>query len=210
MALGVDGPLAPTNFSQSRLQEEVKGHIDGLRARLGPVPALPLPANRNEHDRLLASLLAEGRAGSAADLIERDYPPQSRSWEQADRLATLRLHLGQPARARAAWEAATATRHALRLARIAASHLVEVHFDTARHAYNEALAADPANFEALYGLAVLEQDAGHARAALAAARQAQAHAPGDSAQIAAQEIAAWVAPYASQDGAAPRTESSRP
>ncbi|HEV3121573.1 MAG TPA: hypothetical protein VGY53_06710, partial [Isosphaeraceae bacterium] len=200
---------APTNFLQTQAQEEVKAHIDALRARVGPAPEVPVPANRNEHDRLLAALLAAGRPASAARLIERDYPPQARSWEQADRLATLHLHMGQPARARAAWEAATAPRLALRLARIAVTHLVEGHFDAARRAYNEALAAEPGLFEALYGLAVLEQDAGRAPAALAAAREAQAHAVGDVAQSAANTIAAWVAPYAAADRSPSRDGSAK-
>jgi tetratricopeptide (TPR) repeat protein len=191
--------LAPINAQQTELQAGLIDQIPVLRERLGPAPSLPKPANRDEHDRLLAALLASGRAGSAADLIERDYPPEARSWEQADRLATLRLHLGEPARARATWQAAPASQPAIRLARIAASYLVEDHFNTARRAYNEALAAQPNLFEALYGLAVTEQDAGHAAAALAAAREAQGHAPGDVAQSAAQNIAVWVQPYASRN-----------
>jgi tetratricopeptide (TPR) repeat protein len=202
--------IAPTNVMQTQVQRDLKTEVSALRARLGPAPVAPVPANRNEHDRLLASLLAAGRPASAASLLERDYPPQARSWEQADRLATLHLHMGQPARARATWEAATAPRPALRLARIAVTHFVEGHFDTARHDYNEALAVEPGLFEALYGLAVLEQDAGHAPAALAAAREAQAHAAGDVAQSAAHTIAAWVAPYAAQDKAVPRAGSTAP
>src|SRR5262249_27110514 len=151
--------LEPINVHQTTMQADLPEQIALLLDRLGPQPAAASPANRAEHDRLLASLLASGRSASAAELLERDYPPQARTWDQADRLATLYLHLGEPARARAAWQAAPQSQAAVRLARIAATHLVEDDFDSARSAYNEALAADPNLFEALYGLAIVEQDA---------------------------------------------------
>ena len=96
-----------------------------------------------------------------------------------------------------AWQQAAASpQPAVRLARIAVTHLVEVEFDAARRAYKEALASDPKLFEALYGLAVLEQDAGNTPAALEAALAAESNAPGDTARAAAQAIAGWVRPYA--------------
>ena len=45
---------------------------------------------------------------SAAELLEQAYPPEKASWEIIDKIATLRLHLGEPARARELWEKATA------------------------------------------------------------------------------------------------------
>ena len=56
--------------------------------------------NLSELDQLVTDQLAAGRAESAAVLLERAYPPEKASWEIIDTMATLRLHLGEPARAR--------------------------------------------------------------------------------------------------------------
>jgi tetratricopeptide (TPR) repeat protein len=191
--------LTPINEVQRDTQRSAAAEIAVLRERLGsPVTTAP-PPNRSEHDKLVNALLSAGRAGTAADLLERDYPAEARTWELTDRLATLRLHLGDPAHARGIWQqAASVPRPGLRAARVAATHLVEGSFDLARRAYGEALALEPGLFEAYYGLAVLEQDAGRVSEALLAARQAQAVAPGDVAQAAAQRISSWVAPYVPQ------------
>ncbi len=113
-----------------------------------------------------------------------------------DRLATLRLHLGEPDRARAHWEkAANPPRPAVRAARVALTHFVEGSFDAARRSYRAALTIAPDLFEAHYGLAVLAQDEGRASESLAEAREAAAHAPNDVARSAAQAIASFAAPY---------------
>ncbi len=121
-----------------------------------------------------------------------------------NRAATLRLHLGEPARARELWQKAAPVppQSAIRDARIGASYLVENDFEAARRYYRQALAAKPDLFEAHYGLAVLEQDSGNAAAALEAARAAVRSAPDDAASSAARVIAARVAPYARHSSAA--------
>jgi tetratricopeptide (TPR) repeat protein len=169
-------------------------------AELGPAPPSGWK-NLDELERAVRSDLETGRARSAAELIERAYPARSRSWETTDRLATLWLHLGEPARARAAWRSAPdPPRPALVAARVAASHLVEGDFDAARPLYARAIAAEPELFEAHHGLAVLEADAGRAREALAAATRAEATAPTDLAREASRAIAALARGYAAGAG----------
>ncbi len=129
--------------------------------------------NLDELNRVVDVLLRTGRAESAAKTLEDAYPMAARSWEVADRIATLWLHLGRPERARETWRSAlgSSPRPALIAARIGATHLVEDDFSTARTAYQRALALAPDLFEALYGLAVVELDAGRAgEAAVAAPR----------------------------------------
>ncbi len=153
--------------------------------------------NRGELERVIASLLTDGRAKTAADLIETSYAPAERAWDQTDRLATLRLHLGRPDLARAAWQSAPKPpRPALRDARIAMTYLVENDLRTARDIYRKVLVDEPTLFEAHYGLAVLERDSGHASEALAAARAALSSASSDAAKDAAEEIIRFVEPYA--------------
>jgi tetratricopeptide (TPR) repeat protein len=133
--------------------------------------------------------------------MEAAYRPEARPWEWADRLAVLRLHLGEPAKARAAWLAATANAPAApRLARIAATYLVEGDFDTSRKYYRQAIAADPNSFEAHYGLASLELDAGHAPEATEQALQAQQAAVSEHARLAARSILDVALPYATDKG----------
>ena len=115
----------------------------------------------------------------------------------ADRIATLRLHLGEPARARAAWEnAVEVPQSAVREARIGATYLAENDFESARKHYRLALDAKPDLFEALYGLAVLEADAGDAATALALAKKAVAAAPDDASRTAARLLSTRVARFA--------------
>src|SRR5947199_221097 len=65
-----------------------------------------------------------------------------------------------------------------------------------RRNYRVALEDDPNLFEALYGLAILEQDDGRAADALPLARRAVDAAPGDAARSAARAILAVVEPFA--------------
>lgn len=167
-----------------------------LLARLGPEPATSW-RNQDELGRALDALLQSGRVRAAAGLLERSYPARARTWDVTDRLATLYLHLGQPGRARASWVAAVQPpRPALVAARVAATFLVETKFSVAREQYQAALAREPELFEAWYGLAVLERDAGRADAARDAARRAAESAPNPVAREAAEAIARLAAPYA--------------
>ncbi|WP_435016161.1 tetratricopeptide repeat protein [Tundrisphaera sp. TA3] len=186
--------LPARNEYQKRYSAQAPDMIARIRADLGAKPATTW-SNLGDLERVVSALLATGWAETAADVMENAYKPEARSWEWADRLAILRLHLGRPDRARAAWlavgESAPA---AVRSARVAMTYLVEDDFEAARRAYAEALAADPKLFEAHFGLAVLEQDAGHADEALAAAKRAEANAPNDHSRIAARELIGAIAP----------------
>jgi len=188
--------LSPVNGIQAAQQERYRVALASLRAATGP--ATPADwANLSQLRQTVDGLLAQGRAASAADYLERAAPAESRSWDEADRIATLRLHLGEPARARAVWQAAgSPPRAASRAARVAVTYLVEGAFKTARESYRAATATDPGLFEAWYGLAVLEQDDGRAADALAAGRKAVALAPDVVARDAAQGVVAAVTPYA--------------
>ena len=184
------------NPHQVEQQEVARGRLPGLRASLGPAPPTAW-RNLSELGRIVNGLYAQGRVATAADYLERAQPPKSRSWDDADRIATLRLHLGEPGRARGLWQAAPAPPAAgLREARVAACRLAEGDFGAARASYRAAVRANPGLFEAWYGLAVLEQDDGHAPEALDAARKAEAVAPGEVARSAARSVAAVVSPYA--------------
>ncbi len=85
---------------------------------------------------------------------------------------------------------------ASRLARVGFTHLVEESFDAARTAFIEALRLDPASFEAAYGLAVTQMDAGRALEAADAARAAARNAATDHARSASRAILNTVSPYA--------------
>jgi len=185
------------NKDQQKAKAQAAEQVTALRARLGPIPTTRWN-NLSDLDRVVADLLAAGRAAEAADLIESAYRPEARPWDWADRLALLRLHLGQPGKARAAWLAASGalTPISVRTARVAATYLVEADYDAARKTYKEAIAADPNLFEAHYGLALLEQDTGHAPEALEAARLAEKAAPNDNSLASARLIAATAGPYA--------------
>ena len=133
--------------------------------KLGSPPATTW-RNLSDLDQIVTDQLAAGRAESAAVLLERAYPPEKASWEIIDKMATLRLHLGEPARARELWrKATTIPEPGIQDARIGTTYLIEGDFDAARRHYQQALDAKPDLFEAHYCLAVLEQDAGHARPA---------------------------------------------
>ena len=186
---------SPLNAYQVRTQAEVAAQRSALVAALGPPPPRTW-ANLSELDRTVKSLLDHGRVRSAVEFLERAYPAEPRPWDVTDRLALLRLHLGEPALARALWAQAAEPPHPpLRTARVALAHLVEGNFDAARAAYREAIAADPALFEAHYGLAVLEQDDGRAPEAQIAARRAAATAADTIARDASVAIVDDLAPY---------------
>ncbi len=186
----------PTNPSQRTTAKLAADLATTLRNRLGPIPQLPAHPNAGDLDAAASTLLAGGRPQRAADLLEQAGPTGPRPWPEADRLATLRLHLGQPAEARTTWQtAATPPQPALRPARVALTHLVEGNLPAARASYQEALALAPNLFEARYGLALLETDAGNAPEALKQAEAAQALAPNSAAESATQALAEAARPY---------------
>ena len=162
--------------------------------RLGPSPATTWK-NLSELEQLVDSLGRSGRDASAADVIEAAHRADARPWPWADRLATICLHLGQPARAREVWRRATDAPPALQAARIAATYLVEGDYDLARSAAREAIDADPSLFEAHFLLASLEQRLGRADAAVAAAIDAEQVAPNDRCRNLVRQIIAEASPY---------------
>lgn len=187
--------LGTINPEQVKAKVEAEARRGQIRSALGAPPPASWE-NLSELDRIVTSLLTRGRAASAVELLERAYPVESRPWALTDRIGTLWLHLGRPERARSAWERAVSPPHpAVRSARVAVTHLVEGSFEAGRRAYHDALAADPDLFEASYGLAVLEQDAGRAAEALASARTAEDRAPSDVARSAARAIVSLVGRY---------------
>ena len=188
--------LTPINAIQRKTLQEAEARRQEIRNGLGPPP----PArweNLNDLSQIVNGLIASGRVALAADYLENAAPSDARTWEETDRIASLRLHLGETDRARTLWQGAKEPpRPGLREARMAFTHFVEGDFEAARQAFHAAIALNPDLFEAHYGLAVLEQDAGRAAEALNAARKAVSIAPSDVARNAAQGIVAVVTPYA--------------
>jgi tetratricopeptide (TPR) repeat protein len=191
------------NIPMQREKARAAEKVGVIRSKLGRSPKTTW-SNRAELEPLVADLLNAGRAGTAADVMETAYKPEARPWEWADRLAILRLQLGEPEKARASWLAALIdVPSPTRLARVAVTYLVEGDFDSARKTFKEAIAADPMSFEAHYGLAVLEQDAGFADEAVLEARAAEKIAPNDNSRSAARTIAISATPYAKKAGTKP-------
>jgi tetratricopeptide (TPR) repeat protein len=188
--------LQPINAYQRAHQAQVDAARVQLRLKLGSQPATSWK-NLGELDQLVSDQLAHGRAATAAAILERAYAAEKAPWEIIDQAATLHLHLGEPERARMLWlRASTSPRPAIRDARIAVADLADGQLDAARGRYEQALAADPAFFEARYGLAILEQDAGRAAAAYEHALAAIDSAPTDAARFAARALASAVARFA--------------
>lgn len=169
----------------------------GLAQASASKPAKTQWANASELDQVIAGLYKDGRAEKAADLLETAYPVRERTWEQTDRIATIRLHLGRPDMARATWaEAIQVPRSALLQSPLALCMLIQGDFDGARTTYRAAIAEEPGLFDAHYGLAVLERDAGNAAACLTAAEAAMKAAGSKSARAAAESIADFARPFA--------------
>ncbi len=169
---------------------------DDYERKMGPLPPTDW-RNLSDLDQRVTALLATGRAESAVLLLEKARAAERVPWDMADRIATLRLHLGEPARARAAWESAVEVpQPAVREARIGTTYLAENDYESARKHYRLALGAKPDLFEALYCLAVLEADAGDAAAAFALAKKAAAAAPDEPSRTAARLLTTRVARFA--------------
>ena len=189
--------LTPINAHQRKGVADAAAQRDALLSALGPLQDPPAWRNLKEQSEIVNGLLSHGRAETAAIYLEKATAPESRSWDEADRIASLWLHLGGPARARTTWAwVANPPRPGLKASRIAVTYLVEGDFEKAREKYQAAIAVDPELFEAQYGLAILEQDAGRAAEALQAGRAAVKTAPNDVARMAAQTLVAFVTPYA--------------
>jgi tetratricopeptide (TPR) repeat protein len=198
--------LTPINAYQRAYQAQAATLLARHRESLGPEPSTSWK-NLDKLDQIVKEQLARGRVETVAEILERAYPDDRAPWAVVDRIATLRLHLGQPALAREHWQkAATVPQPAVRDARIAATHLAENQIDAAATAYEKALATDPNLFEAAYGLAVLEQDRGRAAPAYQHALTALELAPNDLSRSAARALASAVGRFARE----PRTTEKRP
>ena len=188
--------VQPINLLQRDHLAQADASRVRIQQRLGPSPASTWK-NLGDLDQVVTEQLARGRPGTAAQILERAYPPEKAPWDILDRIATLHLHLGEAEKARDLWRRASAVpRPAVRDARLAVAYFAEGQLDAARKAYEQALASDPSLFEARYGLAVLEQDAGRAAAASENARAAIESAPSEVARSAARAIASAVSRFA--------------
>ncbi|WP_435007131.1 tetratricopeptide repeat protein [Tundrisphaera lichenicola] len=190
------------NLGQQMEKARAAEKASQLRTRLGSPPSTKW-ANLSELEGLVGGLLNQGRAATAAEVIANAFRPEARPWEWADRLAVLRIHLGQPDLARDAWIKAPDAPTAIRAARVAATYLIEGDYASAGKSYREALTADPSSFEAHYGLAVLEQDDGHAEEALAEAKLAEKSAGNDVSRGAARQIINLVSRYVAEKAKQP-------
>jgi tetratricopeptide (TPR) repeat protein len=187
--------IRPLNPYQRDLQSKVEPKREECARKLGSPPSLSW-RNLSELDRVVLALLAGGRAETAARLLETAYTADRAPWEVVDRVATLRLHLGEPARARELWQkAASVPDPAIAQSRVATTYFVEGNWESARAGFEKALELRPKLFEACYSLAVLEQDAGNAVRAHDLAFKAMEAAPSDVARTAARMIAETVAAY---------------
>ncbi|MEW4568137.1 tetratricopeptide repeat protein [Tautonia sp. JC769] len=186
----------PRSPQQATSRDASRAQLARLRAQLGREPRIDV-SNGDRIRRSVDALLDSGRVESAVDLLEEQYPPAESDWPTADRIASLQMHLGHPDRARSSWQAvADPPDPALRQARVAATFYAEDDLDAARDAYRQALRDDPDLFDAHFGLALVEFDAGRADVALDNARNALSRSPDDAARSAVEAIIRRVEPYA--------------
>lgn len=188
---------APTNnphqVAQQVRAESLRGDV--VRRLGGPPPTSW--NNLAELDQIVEQQLAAGRLESAASLWESAYPDGRAPWDVVLKLSTLHLHLGEPDRARQALrKAGNDANLAVRDARLAVCDVMEGRFNQARTLYQKAVEQDPELFEARYGLAIVEQDDGHAAAAYEQALAAVERAPDDVSRASARAIAAGVSRFA--------------
>lgn len=182
--------LTPRNTTQAQIQQTIAEQLPALRARQQD-RTIPAYRNQSELDAALTQLRRAGRYADMAELLERAWADTGRGWELGDRLATLYLHLGRTENARETWEGAqNVPRPGLQRSRVAFTHLVEENYDRARAQFEAALEHEPTLFEALYGLSVLEVDAGRRMAAREAIERARRHAPGPQAVRRLDELSA--------------------
>jgi tetratricopeptide (TPR) repeat protein len=187
--------LRPINRGQREMQRELDPLLPRLQSQLATDP-LPGITSRDALESWLARVLDAGDLDHAARGLEQAYPPPARVWPIADRLASWRMHLGQPAAAEALWrDARDVARPGLQQARIGQARMVELRDADARDALHAARRLEPGLFEALYSLAVLERDAGDPDATWEAATAALAIAPSDSAKALSHALINLSEPY---------------
>jgi tetratricopeptide (TPR) repeat protein len=158
-------------------------------------PQVPPPEQLPE---LTTQLVRDGRPEAAAGLLQEAeaHGPTRRPWAFAEEAAALYMHLGRPADARRAWEAAAdCPSEALRRCRVASTFWVERDFTEAVRRFEEARDADPQSAEACWGLAMLHAQLGNAPAALAACREGLRRQPGDRQRADLEALQQFVRPY---------------
>jgi len=190
--------VRPINPHQAAQQVRVESLRAEVVQRLGAPPPTTWN-NLAELDRIIEQQLSAGRVESAAALLENSYPDGRAPWDVVLKLSTLYLHLGEPERAREVLRRGGAdAQPAVRDARLAVCDILEGRFGEARTLYQKAVDQDPELFEARYGLAILEQDAGRADASYEQALAAVECAPDDVARSSARVVAAAVRRFASE------------
>ncbi|MDX2038622.1 MAG: hypothetical protein SFX72_18385 [Isosphaeraceae bacterium] len=182
---------------RSSRERAAEQRVPLLRA-LGDAPRLDW-RNKDELARLLEDCLSRGRIETAARLLERAYPIEARPWEITDRIATLLLHLGIADEARALWrDAADPPSESIRHSRLGMAALVGADLVRALDEFRQSTTADPASFDAWFGLAVAAFDSGDAATALDSSTRAAAIAPSPEAKSAAATIADLARPFANR------------
>ena len=84
---------------RSRSRIETRTKRAQYQKKLGSPPPTTW-RNLTELDQIVTTLLADGPCGERRRSSRAAYPPERAPWEMLDRIATLRLHLGEPASAR--------------------------------------------------------------------------------------------------------------
>jgi tetratricopeptide (TPR) repeat protein len=147
---------------------------------------------------LVTQLVRDGRPEAAAALLEEAESRRSLrwSWAVAEEAAGLYMHLGRPADARRAWEAAEdCPAPALRQCRVASTFWVERDFAEAVRRFEAARDADPQSAEACWGLAMLHAQLGDAGPALAAGREGLRRQPDERQRADLEALRQLVGPY---------------
>ncbi len=167
--------LVPINPSQARFIAESVQRVRELEGFLEESPPTDW-SNRAELDERVELLLDQGRVELAAEVLEEAYRETPPPWSEIDRLAVLRLHLGDPEAARETWlrpDAGDPPRPALRETRVAHTELIQGRLDRARAGFEAALDLEPDLFEAQYGLMQVAVEAGDPEQAVASALRAR-------------------------------------
>ena len=170
---------------------------DDYESKMGPAPASDW-RNLSDLDQLVTALLASGRAESAVALLEKASAAEHAPWDMADRIATLRLHLGEPARARSAWENAVDVATTRRYAKRGSERPTWRKTIMNRRGSITGWLSRPSRICSRHFTAwpCSKPDAGDAAAAFALAKKAVTSAPNEASRAAARLIASRVARFA--------------
>ena len=158
--------MTATNVAQYEIQRQVRAVLRRAAAVRATDAALRPPLDAAEALTTARQLVGERRFLRALEVIERWVASGAGlapgSWELTDLRATLLLAAGEPARAAAVWtsSADANARRPLLARRLANAYFVQGRLDEAAQSYQAALAADPAQPVARYGLAITHLELG--------------------------------------------------